>query len=1192
MKAALTRFVAAFEPSGELVAALRDAPTAASRYPGPAADVVAQAEWLYRSQRQLTDADLLRFHRAQGGPLRRRAAVVDAVLAADWARNGESGDELVPPEDYLTGDLWPKVDRARRLARTGDEAAKAQLTRLMDAVAHVVFEDIDDVSPRQGWVPLLLVAGWMSETLNARYGPVSLSCADGLVAIEGLDYDDVERTRDLSPEARWCLGWINHDRTVFRPKKRRGESLDEVRLALGAAWDESFRQWVGAEAVRRERLTEAYNRRFRGYVAPTYGTEPLAIARWDASAVRLHPHQVAGARRLLANRGGLLAFDVGVGKTYTALATLARARQEGWCRRPVIVVPNSIVWKWHADIARVLPDYRVAVVGSKQTVVRRGAAKGRVTSAPDTPDERARKWTAFQAGRVDVVLLTYTALARTALDPVKAEAHAEKTAAIRRSIRLSQRTARAQTKALTERQEALLAEGTAAWVAERLELPAGWTADPGIVWDDLGIDLLIVDEAQNMKNLHMPEPREGGVPRFMGNAGPGSQRAWQLDFRAAAVRRHTGGSGIVLLSATPAKNSPLEFYNLIQYVDPEAWTSRGIRDPEQFIDRYLRIELQPVVDSKLQVVERGSVTGFRNLHELRDVLFRYGEFKTADDVGLQLPTPTVEVVEVDLDPMQEDKSARYVAQIEQALEDRRTDTPVLGLLARLALVAIHPRLDEGLSWKSAERVDPHSPKLEAMVARVMKTPACGHIVFVDNVAVHRWAKQVLVEAGIPANRIAVLNAHTAKAAADRQRIARAFNGDPEEGRAPEYDVVIANAIAYEGIDLQTRTCAIHHLDLPWEPATLQQRNGRGVRQGNTLGAIEILYYFARRSQDGLRFSLIQGKLGWMQELLQSQRRDTNNPGAQLALGPEEILLLISRDPEQTKERLAKVKERRAAEARKKVAADATRLLRSANARFREAERAIDPTKAARLREDAEERLADLTKVDPDAWPWAPWAVAARERPIWVPADGWPPLHEGLRVRLRDPRDETRERFVEFGRIREDGIAAREARTARWVSVTAAELAAWPIAVEDLAALWPEDDAVASLEAAREHLERHLVAGFGDWPALGWRDAADGWLEAAWEIHGPRVVERLADARPWSAQSQRVPVEVDGQLAIGRGAEIRGAIVLPPTEAGWRRFQVLAATSDLTFAELAAAGAYWWDRRVPRTVRSSALAEAA
>ena len=118
------------------------------------------------------------------------------------------------------------------------------------------------------------------------------------------------------------------------------------------------------------------------------------------------------------------------------------------------------------------------------------------------------------------------------------------------------------------------------------------------------------------------------------------------------------------------------------------------------------------------------------------------------------------------------------------------------------------------------------------------------------------------------------------------------------------------------------------------PFGLVNRNGRGVRQGNTLSNIEINYYFSRRSQDGLRFNLIQGKLGWMTELLRSQARDTNNPGAQMEMGPEEILLLISRDPDKTAQRLAEVRARREEEARKKVAADASRRVCLARAGYR------------------------------------------------------------------------------------------------------------------------------------------------------------------------------------------------------------------------------------------------------------------
>ncbi len=862
------RFLSAFERSGRVISGLARRPTYRPRYTGKPDDVVAQAEMLFRQHRQLTLGELADFHRKVGGRTQRKR--IQALLhKAGWALDGDSWDRLVPAEHYYTGHLWPKVERAKKHAAKGDAQATAQAKKLLAAIGQAVFEDIDGVSPRQGWIPLELVSQWLSQSLNRHYGDVVLTRKDGLVVPEGADYGQIRDTGLLAPEARWCIGWINHDKTEFRPRKRRDQKIDEVRLKVAREWESSFRAWIGADEDLRAQVEQVYNRTFLGFVPPHYPAEPLAVARWAPDGPTPHPHQVAGARRVIANRGGLLAFDVGVGKTYCAILILSRARQEGWVRRPVVLVPNSIVWKWEADIRRVLPDYRIAVIGSKRTVVARGKRKGLVTSATDTPKERAQKWTRFQAGEYDVVLLTYTALARTRMNERAVRAYADKTEAIRREVKLRQRNA-GKMKKITERQAAVLKEGVAAWVAEQMELPPSWKYDPGIAWDDIGIDMLIVDEAQNYKNLYLPEAREGGVPRFMGNTGEGSKRAWQLDFRCAAVRARTGGAGIVLLSATPAKNSPLEFYSLIQYVDHHAWSRMGIRDPEQFIDRYLRIELKPVVNTRMEVEERAAVTGFVNLHELRDAIFRYGEFRTADEVGLKLPEPTVKVVEVDMNAAQDAKYDQYVSQIEDALESTRVQdrSKILGLLARMALVAIHPDLDEGHDWKTATSsgVDPHAPKLDAMAKRVASNRTCGHIVFVDNIAAHVWAKQVLVQAGIAPERIAVLNARTAKASADRERIAREFNGAPEEGIAPKYDVVIANAIAYEGIDLQKRTCAIHHLDLPWEPATLQQRNGRGVRQGNTLSTIEINYYFARRSQDGLRFNLIQGKLGWMTEL--------------------------------------------------------------------------------------------------------------------------------------------------------------------------------------------------------------------------------------------------------------------------------------------------------------------------------------
>lgn len=1214
------RFLQAFTKSGDLIPGLSAQPTTTPRYTGRPDDVVALAETYHRAERTLTIPRLVEVvtdlwagldHKPAGLPLDLVLRKLPDLFAAGWCLDGDAWTELVPGPVYLSGDLWPRYDRCvgkaprtvplgRRTWLAPAEQIEAQRRRLHETIKPAVFEEIDGVSPQQGWVPLRLVQDWINRATtqgSARLGTVQLERRDGLLQVAGVAYDELGEAGSVGSEVQWILGWINHDRTLFNPKpdkQRRAtanpddkESVDKRRLEKAKEWNESFHRWVASDAGRREAVEHAYNRQFRGYLAPEFGAEPLEIGRWTRSGVVLKPHQVAGARRVLANRGGLLAFDVGVGKTYTGLGILAAARQDGWARRPVIVVPNSIVWKWAADIARTLPDYRVAVIGSKLKTISRGPRKGFATSETDTPEERGQKWTRFQAGEYDVVLLTYTALARTKMNESAIRAYAGRTPAIQREVALQTRNA-SEKKNPTERQMAVLKEGMAAWVAQQMELPEGWSYDAGVTWDQIGVDFLMVDEAQNFKNLYLPEAREGGVPRFMGNAGEGSKRAWQLDFRAASVRARTGGAGVILLSATPAKNSPLELYSLIQMVDGEAFARLGITDPEQFIDRYLKLEMRQVVDSKMEVVDRSAVVGFQNLHELRDVIFRYAEFKTADEVGLVLPEPKVEMVEVDMNTAQEAKYEHYVRQIEAAMD---SDNPadkgkILGLLARMALVAVHDRLDEGFDWKSAgaNGIDPTSPKFDAMAERVLRNPNCGHIIFLDNVAGHRWVQRTLVDAGIPEHRIAVLNAETAKAAADRQRIAQEFNGDPDEGIAPKYDVVIANAVAYEGIDLQTRTCAIHHLDLPWEPATLQQRNGRGVRQGNRLGQIDVYYYFARRSQDGLRFNLIQGKRGWMVALIKSQDRATNNPGAQMDLGPEEILLLISRNPEVTRRRIAEVKAKREAELRAEAAKNAARVLRAANARFRMAEKKADPTEAADARADGEAKLHELSQVDPTAWPWVEVAWKAREHRMVVPEDGSCPVYEGMRVVVPDTLDASVLRPIEFGRVSEDTttVTYRAAGDWRCKSLDVAQLGRLRLTPDHLRATWPADDTESSVRALVAQLPTELRNTYR-WSGLGLRHAADGWLTEVWPTLGPLL---QAGAKFIHVP---VPIMVDGRLGSATGVwdgGIRGGTLLPPTRDGWHTFLRLAPASGLKFGDLEAIGSDWWDRKIPRNLLSA------
>ncbi len=550
------RFASAFTKTGTLIPGLLNAPPKPEpRYTGRPDDVVAQAELLYRSGRALTIADLWAFHEALGGPLDRKE-VVRRVLAGGWCLDGESWTELVPPGVYYTGDLWPKHDRASARAKREPAApsphmppeayqpqAAAQARKLLETIAPAVFDDIDGVSPRQGWVPLDLTAAWVNDLLKKyNYPPVVLDRKNGLVVVEGWEYEGLDKKSthgEIHPETLLLLGWMNHDKTLFSPPKDRDsetdKDLDKRRLQKAAEWDAAFKGWAGATPERRKRIEDAYNRQFRGYVAPSYSVESLPIARWKKDGPRLHAHQVAGARRVLSNGGGMVAFDVGVGKTYTGIAILARARQEGWVKRPVILVPNSIVWKWYADILRVLPDYRVAVVGSKQKVMSRGPRKGLLTSETDTPAERAEKWTRFQAGEYDVVLLTYSMLGRTRMNEAAVRTYADQVEAIQREVALRQRNA-AKRKKQTEREQAILKEGVAAWVAQQMELGEDESYDPGVAFDDIGVDMLIVDEAQNFKELQ-PLGKQESASMTTSSQGPSA-----LASRGRASRRRASVS--------------------------------------------------------------------------------------------------------------------------------------------------------------------------------------------------------------------------------------------------------------------------------------------------------------------------------------------------------------------------------------------------------------------------------------------------------------------------------------------------------------------------------------------------------------------------------------------------------------------------------------------------------------------------
>ena len=1242
-----------------LLPSIENAPVYAPRFSGSLDDIAAQANFLYGQKRAMTLAELAEFHRSLGGMLtdeQIRVGLIAAGFCFDEA-------QILPERDYYTGALWDRYDRARAAAEKGDTQASAQAARLLQAIAPATFAEIQ-VEPRLGWLPLPVLRGFCNHILkryaddSARY---EFERRGSLLTLEGVEYADIA---NYGKPLQLLLGYLNHDMTFFRPKVEDNEDLEQKRQAYAQQYRDAFATWIEDEPEHQAAIVEAFNRLFRGWVPPNFPQDDLEIARWNPQ-YPLYPYQNSGVRRLNANHGGGLFFDVGLGKTRTMLAALALARQQGWARRAVIVVPGSVVWNWVAEIERVLPDFRIVIIGSKKKLVSRGARKGQIESDTDSPRERADKWQRFKAGLYDVALVTYSTLPRTRMRLESILPLVRENAAIQREIGFAQRSIETRIRVLekkrsrgkltvkqkeeldklnklygdskmSERREAIKSEKEEAFATRVTTLPENQDYDPGIYWEDLGIDWIAFDESHIGKNLWTVGAREGGEPRFLGAPQEGSDIAWQMFFRAYLVRKNAGGSGVHLADATPAKNSPLEFLSLLSFIDDQVWMRLGIADPEQYLTQYLKIEKRLIQDTNLEPAELPCVIGFQNLDQLREVMFRYGEFRTAKQVGLKIPEPKVIRIDVDMDAAQEAKYDKYLKEYQNALASTTFNPEsrfrALGLLQRMALVAVHAELDDGPGGAAASTASEEpdeaataeteeeeddeeeggrkkrkprpkkrgwtfanaamatsfaSPKLDKIAELISQRRDCGHIVFLENNATHYWLKQRLIERGIPGERIAILNGETAQNTLVRQRIAEGFTADDAL-----YDVVIANRIAYEGLNLQTRTCAIYHGDLPWEPATLQQRNGRGQRQGNRYDVIHIYYVLSKRSMDMARFQLIHGKREWMAALIESAASETNNPAAQTDMSPEDWLMYLSRDPALTERLLQakRAKQKEDEDLRQRKLAWAT--VRAIAIRHRELQNA-DIFQRTRLTDEIGKFLDELNAIDAEVWPWK----FIGPHVAMNPTLSFAPAHEGAiwqggKYRRLNVQGDTID-AAEFGRVQyvpRMAIGYREAESVMWEEITP-EVAQrkWSYTrPAEWQQPWPalEDELRKPMSDFLWRLRNEGVWVFRD---ARFDLATDSFVEGVWRLYGAEIIAALTGSK--SAYQVRMPIVGADGLSMGSGAAPKdGERVIPFTEAGYQEFLALGRDSALKWSDLESIAGWWWGRHIPRNLLAAKQAE--
>ena len=677
--------------------------------------------------------------------------------------------------------------------------------------------------------------------------------------------------RDQGPNETWVL---NLDATLAAQEK-------------AAELAERFSAWVWEDPARAAGLARTYNERFNSYVLRSYDGAELSLPGLALSFTP-RPHQVAAVARMIHEPSVLLAHEVGAGKTAEMIMGVTELRRLGLIRKPAIVVPNHMLEQFAREWLQTYPQARVLVAGRE-----------------DLQGERRRRFVARCAtGDWDGIVISRSAFERIPLSAGSQHAYLDRQLGQMREWLGNARQGSGLT--VKRLEKALLR------TEERLRAKLGSAKDPGITFEATGVDYLAVDEAHGYKNLQT-------ASNISDAAIDGSMRATDLDMKIDYLRRRNGRRVVTFATATPIANSVTEAHVMQRYLRPDLLEAAGIAVFDSWAATFgqvvTQVELAPEGGSSFRMKSR--FAKFANTPEMLRMWHVFADVKTAAD--LDLPVPALAPRPGDGDRVPEtvvvEPSARltgYVAELGRRADKVRSRlvSPEEDNMLKISGDGRRAALDLRLVGLPQEVPG----KIEAAAERIAeiwrahrdheyRTPDGApytvrgslQIVFCDlgtpgpGWNVYEELRDQLAARGLPLQTVRFV--HEAKSDAELARLFAACRS----GRV----TVLVGSTEKTGVgtNVQDRAIALHHLDAPWRPADVAQREGRLVRQGNLNKEVQVIRYVTARSFDGFSGLRRQRKAAFIGQVMRG-RLDTGEITdiGDVALSYAEVKALATGNP--------------------------------------------------------------------------------------------------------------------------------------------------------------------------------------------------------------------------------------------------------------------------------------------------------
>lgn len=790
-------------------------------------------------------------------------------------------------DKFISGNVISKAEQVERFleSHADHKAAKESLSALHEAIPRPILFDELDFNFGERWIPTGIYskyASYLFDTdVSIHYAPsrdeYTLTTNSKNVKIwDQFAVKTQSRTFDGIALMKHALHNTSPDITKKVNKYIDGE-LREVKIRdaesiqlANSKIDEirnGFTDWLNEQSEEfKERLAEKYNRTFNCFVRPDYDGSHQSFPGLDLKGLGipdLYKSQKDAVWMDILNGGGIIDHEVGGGKTLIMCVSSYEKKRLGLVNKPVIIALKANVHEIAQTYCTAYPNAKVLYPGKEDF----------------TPAKRIKIFHEMKNNNWDAIILTHEQFGMIPQSPeIQRQILQAELDSVEENLELLRREgkeiSRAMEKGLIKRQQNLEAK------LERIAFQIENRKDDTVDFRLMGIDHLYVDESHRFKNLTFTtrHDRVAGL----GNA-EGSQRALNMLFALRTIQDRTGKDlGATFLSGTTISNSLTELYLLFKYLRPNELERQGITTFDAWAAIFAKKSIDYEFSVTNEIVQKERFRYFIKVPELAAFYAEITDYRSAEDIGIDRPAKNEILHHIPPTPDQQEFIGKLVEFAKtgngeilgrEPLSEKEEKAKMLIATDYARKMSLDMRMIDPDSY--GDHIDNKASHVAKMVSEYYKKfeDHKGTQFIFSDLGTYKpgeWnpcseiKRKLMEDYGIPSHEIRFIQeAKTDKA---RKTMIKEMN----EGKIRV--LFGSTEMLGTGVNAQKRCVAIHHLDAPWRPSDLEQRDGRGIRKGNEIAKqyagnkVDVIIYAVQKSLDAYKFGLLHNKQLFIRQL--------------------------------------------------------------------------------------------------------------------------------------------------------------------------------------------------------------------------------------------------------------------------------------------------------------------------------------